>query len=183
MGYGRDSGAVDITTPAEIRALRGRLPLLPESLSLPLLPTRAYVRNRSHTHAYVSRGRCIAHAHSANYIWLRLTPRPASTPSSRAALPRTVRRWNRPRRPPSPRPRTRPENTSAASASPSRAASAGSAVKSTRLATRRSSSWLSLRRRTERRPPRPGRRRRRQLRFRRRRSLGDGAAAPRPCPP
>ena len=51
MGYGRDTGAVDIAAPAEIITNRGRLPaLLPESLSLPLLPTRAYVRNTRHTH-------------------------------------------------------------------------------------------------------------------------------------
>ena len=137
-----------------------------------------YCRRASHCHcclhahtcaigatrtAYVPRGRCIAHcSQRQSHKWLRLTPRPTSTLCWRVARRRTARRWNRPRRPPSPRPRTRPENTSAASASPSRAAFAGLDVALTRPL-RLWNSW-------------PSRRRRTVLRLiRQRRSLGDGA--------
>ncbi len=130
--------------------------------------------------AYTAESLC----HQAQNAAIRDRPNtwPRSTPCSRAARRRTARNWNRLRRQLWPPRRRPPENTSGASASPSRAAYAGSAVKSTRLATRRSSSWPSRRRRTERRPSRLGGRRRQSLRCRRRRSPGDGAA-PRPCRP
>ena len=60
FGIGRDSGAVDIAAPAEIRALRGRYRLYCRRAShCHLLPMRIRAQFATRT-AYVPRGRCKA---------------------------------------------------------------------------------------------------------------------------